>query len=164
MGTRRNLEAIEARRLEGARMLKQGIQQVEIARRLEVSRAAVCIWAKSLTKVDGSVKKLKAKPLGRPKQLDVVQCAELRKLLIQGALAAGFPTELWTIKRVCKLVQREFGVAYSQSGSWALLRSLGFTPQKPEKRATQRDEKEIADWKKKKWPALTKKLVSREER
>ena len=54
------------------------------------------------------------------------------------------------------LVAREFGVEYSTSGGWELLRSLGFSPQKPEKRATQRDEQGIVQWKRKTWPALKK--------
>ena len=54
---------------------------------------------------------------------------------MRGALAAGFPTELWTLKRVRAVVKREFGVAYSTTGAWELLRSLGFSPQKPEQRA-----------------------------
>ena len=64
-------------------------------------------------------------------------------MLVAGALQAGFPTELWTVKRVRALVAREFGVEYTNSGGWELLRSLGFSPQKPEKRATQRDEQAI---------------------
>ena len=52
---------------------------------------------------------------------------------------------------------REFGVEYSTSGGWELLRSLGFSPQKPEKRATQRDEQGIVQWKRKTWPSLKKK-------
>ena len=62
-------------------------------------------------------------------------------MLVAGALQAGFPTELWTVKRVRALVAREFGVEYTNSGGWELLRSLGFSPQKPEKRATQRDDR-----------------------
>ena len=101
--------------------------------------------------------KLKAKTLGRPKRLNAQQCESLSRMLVAGALQAGFPTELWTVKRVRALVAREFGVEYSNSGGWELLRSLGFSPQKPEKRATQRDEQAIVQWKRKTWPALKKK-------
>jgi len=60
-------------------------------------------------------------------------------------------------------VAREFGVQYSQTGCWELLRSLGFSPQKPEKRATQRNEEAILAWKRKTWPALKKKRGARAE-
>lgn len=160
---KRDMEAIEARRIEGARLLKRGVVQSKVARRLGVSRQSVHIWANQLAEANGAIGKLKGKPLGRPKRLDAAQCERLRVLLLRGALAAGFPTELWTIKRVRALVKREFGVAYSTTGGWELLRSLGFSPQKPEKRALQRDEQAIMQWKRKSWPALKKKPGAREE-
>jgi transposase len=157
MGTKRDLEAIEARRLAGARLLKRKMSQSEVARELGVSRQTVHIWAKQLTEANGAVGKLKAKTLGRPTRLDAEQRDRLSCMLVAGALQAGFPTELWTIKRVCTLIAREFGVEYSISGGWELLRNLGFSPQKPEKRATQRDEAAIVQWKRKTWPGLKKK-------
>jgi transposase len=161
MGAKRDLQAMEERRIEGARLLKRRVSQAEVARRLGVSRQAVSNWARQLAEFNGAVGKLKAKPLGRPKQLDTSQCAALSRLLLKGALAAGFPTELWTVKRVRALVKREFGVAYSNTGGWELLRSLGFTPQRPDKRALQRDEQAIVQWKHKTWPALKKKPAAR---
>lgn len=164
MGTKRDLEAIEARRIAGARMLKSKVPQAEVARELGVSRQAVSVWARQLTQVNGAVGKLKGRPLGRPKRLDAAQCESLSRTLVAGALQAGFATELWTVKRVRALVKREFGVEYSQTGCWLLLRSLGFSPQKPERRATQRDEQAIVAWKRKTWPALKKKRAARQER
>jgi transposase len=163
VGTKRDLEAIEARRIAGARMLKRKVAQADVARELDVSRQAVSLWAKQLAEVNGAVGKLKAKTLGRPKRLSAEQCESLSRMLIAGALHAGFPTELWTVKRVCALVAREFGVEYTNSGCWELLRSLGFSPQKPEKRAIQRDEQAIVQWKRKTWPALKKKRAASSE-
>ena len=157
MGRKRDLQALKQRRLEGARLLKRKVAQAEVARQLGVSRQAVSNWARQLDEVKGAVGKLRARPLGRPKRLDAGQCAALNRLLLKGALAAGFPTELWTVKRVRALIKREFGVEYSNTGGWELLRSLGFTPQKPEKRALQRDEEAIVQWKRRTWPALKKK-------
>lgn len=156
MGTKRDLAMIEARRLRGARLLKRDVAQAEVARELGVSRQAVSVWAKELAAVNGAVGQLKAKPLGRPKWLEAERAEALRAMLLKGALAFGFPTELWTIKRVRTLVKREFGVAYSHTGCWQLLRALGFTPQKPQRRALQRDEVAIVQWKRKRWPALKK--------
>ncbi len=163
MGTKRDLEAKEARRIEGARLLKRNVTQAEVACRLGVSRHAVSVWARQLEEVNGAVGKLKARTLGRPKRLDATQCAALSPALMRGALQAGFATELWTVKRVRALVAREFGVEYSNTGCWELLRSLGFSPQKLEKRATQRNEQAIVDWKRKTWPALKKKLAAKRE-
>ena len=144
-------------------MLKRKVSQADVARELGVSRQAVSLWAKQLAEVNGAIGKLKAKALGRPKRLGPEQCELLSRMLVAGALQAGFPTELWTVKRVRVLVAREFGVEYTNSGCWELLRSLGFSPQKPEKRATQRDELAILQWKRKTWPALKKKPAARGE-
>lgn len=161
---KRDMKAIEARRIEGARLLKGKVSEAEVARRLGVSRQSVNVWARRLAQVNGALGKLKARPLGRPKSLDEAQCEALRRMLLKGALAAGFATELWTIKRVRALVRREFGVAYSHSGGWELLRGLGFTPQRPERRALQRDEQAIVRWRKKDWPALKKTPGAKAER
>jgi transposase len=163
MGTKRDLEAIEARRLRGARMLKRGLPQAEVARELEVSRQTVSRWAARLDAVKGAVGKLKARALGRPTRLSEEQQAGLRAILLTGALQAGFPTELWTIKRVRAVVKERFDVAYSTAGCWHLLREMGFTPQKPEKRALQRNEDAIEAWKRKTWPALKKSPKPRAE-
>lgn len=163
MGTKRDLEAIEARRLAGARMLKRKVAQADVARELGVSRQAVSVWARQLAEVNGAVGKLKGKTLGRPRRLNVEQRESLSRMLVAGALQAGFPTELWTVKRVRAVVAREFGVEYSQTGCWELLRKLGFSPQKPEKRATQRNEDAILQWKRKTWPGLKKKPAARVE-
>ena len=144
-------------------MLKRKVPQADVARQLGVSRQAVSVWARQLAEVNGAVGKLKAKTLGRPKRLSPEECESLSRMMVAGALQAGFPTELWTIKRVRVVVAREFGVQYSSSGCWELLRNLGFSPQKPEKRATQRNEEAIVDWKRKTWPALKKKLSGSSE-
>jgi transposase len=144
-------------------MLKRNVAQADVARELGVSRQAVSVWARQLAEVNGAIGKLKARTLGRPKRLSVEQCVSLSRMLVAGALQAGFPTELWTVKRVRAVVAREFGVEYSQTGCWDLLRSLGFSPQKPEKRATQRNEDAILEWKRKTWPALKKKRAARAE-
>jgi transposase len=118
---------------------------------------------RQLAAVNGAIGKLRSKPLGRPRHLHAAQCEALRRMLLQGALVAGFPTELWTIKRVRALIKREFGVTYSSTGGWELLRSLGFTPQKPERRALHRNEQAIVQWKRKQWPALKKRPIAKDE-
>ena len=164
MGKKRDLEAIETRRLEGLRLLKRKVSQSEVARRVGVRRQTVHVWAKRLEEVSGAVGKLRARPLGRPTKLDREQLEELRVILLAGALTAGFPTELWTIKRVRAVILKRFDVEYGMSGCWSLLRELGFSPQKPEKRAIQRNEEAIAQWKRKTWPALKKSPASRAAR
>lgn len=163
MATKRDMEAIEARRLQGMRLLKRKVRQSEVARALGVTRQTVHIWKRRLEEVGGAVGKLGAKALGRPTKLSEQQRDGLRAILLTGALQAGFPTELWTIKRVRAVIADRYGVRYGTSGCWSLLREMGFTPQKPEKRATQRNEEAIATWKRKTWPALKKSPKPRAE-
>jgi transposase len=151
---RRDFEALEARRREGMRLLSRGVKQAEIARRLEVSRQTVSSWAKAK---DVEQKAWRNKRLGRPGGMTDAERARLSKLLIDGAVAAGFPTELWTLRRVAALIEREFDRSYSTVHVWRLLRVLGFSNQRPTGRAVERDEAAIAEWKAKRWPALKKK-------
>lgn len=158
---RRDFEALEARRREGMRLLGRGMKQAEVARRLEVSRQTVSMWAKAKTE---DPKAWRKKALGRPGGLSDSERARLSKLLLDGAVAAGFPTELWTLKRVAAAIDREFGRSYSTVHVWRLLRELGFSNQRPTGRAVERDEAAIAEWKAKRWPALKKKPAAKAAR
>ena len=154
MRRKRDLEALEQRRLEAAKLLKKGLSQADVARRLGVSRQSVSKWAGRLQQEgkDG----LRQHAVGRPRQLSDAQCARLGKLLVEGAITHGFATELWTLPRVAQLIEARFGVRYSNGHIWHLLRRLGFSCQKPARRAIQRDEAQIERWKKRRWPALKK--------
>jgi transposase len=93
---------------------------------------------------------------GRPAQLDDGQLAALRGALLQGAMAHDFGTELWTLKRVRVLIERLYGVRFSQVHVWRLLGAMGFSSQKPERRAIERNEAAVLAWKLKTWPPLKK--------
>jgi transposase len=160
MKHKRDFKALEGRRLKGAKLLARGVSKSEVARRLDVTRQTVAAWEQRLS---GGLQSLKRGTLGRPRQLDGAQERELGKFLMAGALAAGYPTELWTLPRIGKLVAERFGVEYSTGHLWHLLRRMGFSCQKPEKRAIQRNEQEIVRWKRHTWPALKKKLGERAE-
>lgn len=155
MKHKRDFKALEKRRLKGAKLLARGLSKSEVARELGVTRQTVAAWEQRLA--EGGKEGLKRGDLGRPRLLDAQQEQDLGKLLMAGALAAGFPTELWTLPRVGKVITERFGVEYSTGHLWHLLRRMGFSCQKPEKRATQRNESEIARWKRHGWPALKKK-------
>lgn len=151
---KRDTKELQRRRLRAARLLENGVPQAEVARRLGVSRQSVNIWAKKL-ETEGR-EALKAKPLGRPGSFANAERRELTRLLKRGAVAAGFPTELWTLPRVQALITNRFGLQYSEVHVWRLLRKLGFSCQRPTGRAIQRDEQAIRTWKRQQWPALKK--------
>ncbi len=150
---KRDLKWLENRRRRGMRMLARGVSQAEVARRCEVSRQTAMTWARMLAEEPQAWRR---RPLGRPSVFEPKDRARLGKLLLQGATANGFPTELWTLSRVAALIEREFGHAFSISYVWELLREMGFSSQRPVGRATQRDEQAILQWKTKRWPTLKK--------
>lgn len=151
---KRDFKELEARRRKGMQMLARGVAQAEVARVLEVSRQTASTWdAKRLE----DRQSWRRKALGRPSRLKAAHRASLAKMIVAGALANGFPTELWTLPRVAMLIKREFGLSYSTVHVWRLLRQLGFSSQRPTGRATQRDEKAIQRWKARRWPWLKKK-------
>ena len=124
-----------------------------------VSRQSVSVWARALAEDKQAWRR---KPLGAPSALGAAERKRLCKLLLQGAVANGFATELWTLQRIAEVIEREFGVAYCKANVWLLLKALGFSCQRPTGRARQRDEKAILEWQHKRWPLL-KKSPQREE-
>lgn len=163
IGVRRDFDALEQRRLEGARFLRQGMSQSEVARRVKVHRQSVSRWAKELEK--SGVRGLKK--AGRAGRKPLLSSADLRKVeskLRQGAQARGYTTELWTTSRVADLIEQECGVRYHPAHVWRLLQALGWSCQRPGKRALERDEEKIERWKKQQWPGLKKKLRGKNAR
>ena len=149
-------EQMEERRLEAARLLRQGrLSQAEIAQQLGASRASVSRWAATLAQ-DGQ-RGLEARPIpGRSPRLDEKAWVRLGRLLDRGAMAASFATERWTLKRIAALIEREFGVRYHPRYLERPLRAHGFSVQRPATRARERDELVIAVWPKRDWIALKK--------
>lgn len=115
---------MEERRLAGARMLREGRRQSDIARELGVSEAAVSQWKHELE--ENGTGALRANPAtGRPSKLDAMQRLELKRLLHQGARAAGHDSEQWTQLRVQQLIHSRFGVWYHPNYVGRLLAQLG---------------------------------------
>lgn len=149
-------EALEARRMIGGTLLQQGKGVREVARLLGVTPTSVVRWKKALK--EGGLEALQAKPHpGRPAALSVEQKEALVAILRQGPLAAGFATDLWTLERVTQVIQAHFAVKYHPGHVWHLLRDLGWSPQKPDRRARERDEDAITAWRDETWPRIKKK-------
>jgi len=133
---------------------------VQIARSLGVSEAAVSKWNKELIEKDASALEMH-KATGRPPKLDQGARKQLVEKLKMGAIATGFPTEQWTQARVKKVIEQEFGVVYHQNYISRLLDELGWSVQKPDPRAIERDEELILAWLKQDWPRIKKGTTAR---
>ena len=147
--------ALQRRRERAIALLKDGYQPCDVASMLAVDRRSVRRWNAAYRKQGG--KALHAKPApGRPPKLLNPDRARLEKTLLQGARAAGFPTDLWTCPRIVATIERQFGVRYHVDHIGRLMRALGWSPQKPTRRAVERDEQAIAKWVKQDWPRVKK--------
>lgn len=146
---------LERRRLRAMGLVKDGYSLNEVARRIGCNASSVMRWRDAYRR--GGRKALRPKPApGRPPLLTRRQKARLVACLVQGPLAHGYRTDLWTTLRVAQVVQRTFGVQYHRDHVGRLLHALNWTCQKPEMRATQRDEAAIAAWKQRDWPRIKK--------
>src|SRR5271166_4412222 len=152
-GVRRDFEALERRRLEAARLLRQGLGQSEVARAVGVHRQSVSRWARELGE-SGLRGLRKAARTGRPAKLSPAQLRELERALKRGPEACGYVSGLWTAGRVRGLIEDRTGVRYHEDHVWRILRKLGWTCQRPVGRALERDEEAIRHWKKVEWPRI----------
>lgn len=149
-------QQLQKRREHAIRLWKNGKIPAVIARALSASRSSVSRWIQTFN-CEGT-SGLAAKPIsGRPPYLSPKQKQKLERLLHKGPLAAGHKTDLWTLHRIAKLIKRHFGIEYHPAHVWKVLQQLGWSCQKPERRALQRDEAAIAHWKRYQWPQIKKK-------
>lgn len=154
-------QQMEERRRAGGRLLKVGkLSHTAIGQRLGVSGAAVGQWAKQLAN-DGLRALRRRTAPGRPACLTDAQQQALRQTLACGAVAAGFPSDRWTMSRVRQVIEREFGVRYHVKYINRLLRRLGWSLQQPLARAAERDEKLIRAWLAQDWPRIKKGAAAR---
>lgn len=148
------------KRVKAGRLLLAGKGCAEVARDVGVARQTVYTWKRLLD--EGGIDALRCAPdRGRPAQLDDGQLAAVRAAILQNPTEHGFGTELWTLKRVGTVIERLHGVRFGQTNVWRILGALGFSPQKPEKRAIERNEDAVRAWKRRTWPALKKKPTER---
>src|SRR5919199_544495 len=135
----------EGRRLQAWELHLQGWTGRAIATALGISPSAVSQWLSRARQ--GGREALRRRPAPGPHP-------RLVALLARGAEAFGFRGELWTTRRVATVIADVFGVRYHPAHVSRLLRALGWSPQQPEQRASQRDEAAIRAWCTERWPAL----------
>jgi transposase len=148
-------EGLERRRLRALALLGEGWLPAEVARRVGVDRRSVRRWKAAARKHGEAGVRARAAP-GRPPKLTPGGKRRLEALLIKGPLASGFDTDLWTCPRVAELIRQRLGVDYHVDHVGRLLHELGWSPQKPVRRAVERDERAIRRWVREDWPRVKK--------
>lgn len=150
-------DLLEDRRRRALALLGAGLSLNEVGRRIGCNASSVMRWRDAHQRGGSAALKVRFSP-GRPWKLGPDQRDRLVQLLLQGPLAHGYRTNLWTTARIAQLIQREFGVSYHRDHIGRLMESLEWSHQKPERRAVERDEEAIGRWKQRDWPRIKKTL------
>jgi len=146
---------LETRRLRAIEFLHAGMTYRQVADKTRASLSSVVRWKQDYKK-HGEFG-LKPKPAsGRPALLSPCQKKRLVGMLLRSPLKAGYHTDVWTLSRIRQVIETKFGVRYTLPNIWKILTGLGWSCQKPVKRALERDEKAIANWKRYQWPHIKK--------
>jgi len=138
--------------------VRGGMKQTEAAKTYQVSLRAVSNWM-ALDR-GGGLLALKLKRRGRRPgegRLSGAQAARIRQLIIDklpDQLKLGF--YLWTRAAVAELIARKFGVRVSLTTVGRYLKAWGMSPQKPARRAYERNDEAIARWLNDEYPALAR--------
>src|ERR1700686_2370583 len=93
-GVRRDFAGLERRRLGAADLLRQGVSQSEVARRLGVHRQSVIRWARQLAQT-GRAGLKQAGRAGRKPKLGASQLRKIERALKRGPEALGYAIGLW---------------------------------------------------------------------
>lgn len=156
MRSKGTAQELEARRRLAVRRVGEGWSHRQVAAFLGVSERAVGLWvaAHRAAGDDG----LKARPHpGRRPFLGPDQERRVLGWLRQKPTAFGFPTDLWTARRVAALIERELGVRFHPHYLREWLAKRGLSPQKPARRARERDQAAVERWLAEDWPRIQKK-------
>ena len=146
---------LERRRLLAVQRVNEGYSTEEVADFLGVDPSSVRRWVLAFRR-EGAAG-LVARPVpGRPPKLTRAQEKIVGRWLVNDPTKYGFATELWTAPRLAQLIEQEWGITFHPDYLTAWLRQRGFTPQKPRRRARERDERAIAAWLAHDWPRIKK--------
>ena len=159
MRSKGSAPALEAVRRRAVQLVSDGQTQAAVAFALGVHPVTVAKWM-ARHRAEGAAG-LAAKPTpGRPRYLTPDQDQQVRRWLAQKPTAHGFPTDLWTARRVAELIRRRFGIAFHPHYLRAWLTQRGYSPQRPVRRPRQRNEPAILHWVANDWPRIQKKRAT----
>ena len=148
-------EALEARRKIAARLFAQGKTLTEVAAAVGCSVSSAYRW-KERWRHGGSRSLRARRHFGRHPKMSPEQRKELVVALKQGTGFWGYSPSGWTCPLAQDLIRRQFGVEYNVDYVGTLLHKLGWSSQRPEQRARERNERAIARWRRDEWPRLKK--------
>ena len=137
--------------MKAARLFGKGKSQAEVMRALGVSRQSVSRWYRAWQR-EGQPGLKGAGRAGRKPKLTAAQLDQVEQELLRGPVAHGYATLLWTLPRIAALIAKLTGVRYHPSHVWRILQAMGWSLQRPEHRAKERNDEAINRWQKRRWP------------
>lgn len=146
---------LERRRRRALTLLSEGRSLREVARMVGCEASSVMRWRDARAEGGEAALRVRRSP-GRPRKLSDAQRRRLVKKLLRGALASGYGTDLWTTSRVAALIEQMFGIHYDRDHVGRVLHGLGWSHQKPARRASERNEEAVEQWKRERWPQVKK--------
>ncbi|MGH9120684.1 MAG: winged helix-turn-helix domain-containing protein, partial [Acidimicrobiales bacterium] len=152
---RRDFAAMEARRMRAADLFAKDWAQADIASELGVAHQTVSDWHEKWM-VGGKSALKAAGRAGRPPKVGPAELAKVERALERGPKANGFATDLWTLARVADVIESTTGVRYHPGHVWRVLRLMGWSRQRPARRAVERDDEAIERWVNDRWPQVKK--------
>jgi len=148
-------DLIADRRRRSLDLLDEGLSLNEVARIIGCAPSSVMRWRNQRAKQGDGVYTVKLPP-GRPRRMSSKQLRKLEKLLLKGPMARGYRTDLWTTQRIAEVIEAEFGISYHRDHVGRVMKRLGWTHQKPEHRAMERNEAAIRRWRDEHFPEVKK--------
>ena len=152
MRTKHNKQALVEKRKLALKLLDEGRPAREVADFIGVTIRSVYRWQEQRE----NPPKKSERPPGRPGKLTGEQLKQLEQELLCGAYAHGYAEDYWTLERIGHVIWELFGIRYVPSGVWHVMDRMGWSSQKPQRLAIQRNEEAIVSWKRRVWPRIKK--------
>ena len=135
--------------------LSRGMSMVDVASAYQVDRTTLFRWRQRYD-AEGEAGLQRRGGSGRPRKLTEMADEMWYEIVLQPASAFGFETDLWTLKRIAQVIRLGFGVSYHPGHVWKVLGHLGWSCQRPERKARERNEDAIKRWVRYRWPRIKK--------
>lgn len=136
------------------RVVEDGEKPSEVMRSYGLCRTTIYRWLRAFRIGGGDALKSAKAPGPEPKLTDK-QCAKVRSWIIgKDPRQYGFDFGLWTRRIVADLIETKFGIVLGLTAVGRLLARMDITPQKPLRRAYERDPERVSQWLKKDYPNL----------
>lgn len=146
-------EQLAKRRKRALELLESGKRVKEVAKIIGVTERSIRYWQKE---ADEPKKRNATRRPGRPSRLSAEQLKQLEQELLRGAYAQGYAEAYWTLDRIARLIWDKFQVRYHPVSVWYIMKRMGWSNQRPQRQALQRDDETIVHWKKYTWPRIKK--------